>query len=425
MNNTAQIKRNYQFIKYQKLIIVSVLIGFLSSILAISLKHLTEHYEEILLDRATENWVLILFFPAIGLSAIYFLRHYLFKKKENKGIKEIFETTAQRKNSLPLYKIPSHYINGFITVIFGGSTGIEVSTVVASATIGSIAQEKENLFNRHKTELICAGVAAGITALFCSPFAGILFAWEVISKKISKTFLITCSISVAVALAFIYVLDEKSLFKVTINGWHWQAIPYFILLGVIAGMNSVYLTKCVLFFKKSFGKIEKHPNRIFIGAIILSGSLLLFPQLYGDGYHALKQTILVSNDMTLTLSVALTFIGIIFLKPIVTSASLAAGGDGGVFAPSIFIGGFIGLLLAICLNTFFHANVIPLNFMILGMGAMLSASIHAPFTAIFLTCALINDYSLFFPIFIACMVAKYTAKMIYPFTVYTYQPKPV
>jgi CIC family chloride channel protein len=151
----------------------------------------------------------------------------------------------------------------------------------------------------------------------------------------------------------------------------------------------------------------------------------VLPQLYGDGYHALKESILLSNNMTLTVSAAITLFGIIILKPIVTSASLAAGGDGGVFAPSIVIGGFIGLLLAICLNTFFHANVIPLNFMILGMGAMLSASIHAPFTAIFLTCGLINDYSLFIPIFMTCMVAKYTAKMIYPFTVYTYQPKPI
>ncbi len=425
MNKTARIKKNYQFIKYQKLIVVSVLIGFLSAFLAISLKRLTEHYEEIFFHKATVNWVLFLVFPVFGLSIIYFLRHYLFLKKENKGIREIFDTTAERKNSLPIYKIPSHFINGLITVVFGGSTGIEVSTVVASATIGSVAQEKENLFNRHKTELICAGVAAGITALFCSPFAGILFAWEVISKKISKIFLITCSIAVAVALGFIYILDEKPLFTVTITGWRWRAIPYFILLGIIAGMNSVYLTKCVLFFKKSFGKIEKHPNRIFIAAVILSASLLLLPQLYGEGYHAIKENILLSNDLSFTISLLVTFLGIIILKPIVTSVTLAAGGDGGVFAPSIFIGGFIGLLFAICLNTFFDARVIPLNFMILGMGAMLSASIHAPFTAMFLTCGLINDYSLFIPIFIVCMVAKYTAKMIYPFTVYSYQPKSI
>ena len=424
MNNTARIKKNFTFIKYQKLITVSILVGFLSSFLAISLKRLTEHYEEIFLDKANLNNLYFIVLPAIGLSVIYFLRHYLFKKKENKGIREIFDTTAERKNSLPLYKIPSHFINGLITVVFGGSTGIEVSTVVASATIGSVAQEKENVFNRHKTELICAGVAAGITALFCSPFAGILFAWEVISKKISRTFLITSGVSVAVALGFIYFLNEQPLFTVTLNGWHWQAIPYFILLGIIAGMNSVYLTKCVLFFKKRFGKIEKHPNRIFFAAVILSVSLLLLPQLYGEGYHAIKENIIHSNDLTFTITLALTFLGIIIMKPIVTSATLAAGGDGGVFAPSIFIGGFVGLLLAICLNTFFDAGVIPLNFMILGMGAMLSASIHAPLTAIFLTCGLVNDYSLFIPICIVCLVAKYTAKMIYPFTVYTYQPKP-
>ncbi|MES2810905.1 MAG: chloride channel protein [Bacteroidota bacterium] len=425
MNNIALIKKNFLYIKYRKLVVASASIGFLSAVLAITLKRVTEYYEDILFHIASNNWFFFLLFPAIGLSLIYLLRHYLFKKKENKGIREIFDTTAKRKNSLPFYKIPSHFINGLITVVFGGSTGIEVSTVVASATIGSVAQEKQNIFNRHKTELICAGVAAGITALFCSPFAGILFAWEVISKKISKTFLITCVIAVVVALGFIYILDEKPLFTVTITGWHTYAIPYFVLLGIIAGMNSVYLTKCVLFFKKSFGKIEKHPNRIFIGAIILSASLLLLPQLYGEGYHAIKENILISNNLTLTQSLALTFIGIIILKPIVTSVTLAAGGDGGVFAPSIFIGGFVGLLLAISLNTFFNANVIPLNFMILGMGAMLSASIHAPYTAMFLTCGLINDYSLFVPIFIVCMVAKYTAKMIYPFTVYSYQPKPI
>lgn len=422
MNTTSQLKKNYLFIKYQKLIIVSILIGFLSALLAIILKRMTEHYETILLSKAMGNWFFFLLFPVFGLGVIYFLRQYLFQKKENKGIREIFETTAQRRNSLPIYKIPSHFINGFITVIFGGSTGIEVSTVVATATIGSIAQEKENLFNRHKSELICAGVAAGITALFFSPFAGILFAWEVISKKINPVFLLTCSIASSVAFLMLYLLNEKPLFAVQLHGWHWHALPYFILLGLIAGMHSVYLTKCVIFFKKRFTKIKKHSNRIILGASILGISLLLLPQLYGEGYHAIKESILLANHTLLTTSITITFLGIILLKPIVTSVTLASGGDGGVFAPSIFIGGFIGLLLAICLNTIFNANVIPLNFMILGMGAMLSASINAPFTAIFLTCGIINDYSLFFPILLTSLVAKYTAQYIYPFTVYTYSP---
>lgn len=423
MNKTAQIKKNYTWIKYQKLTFVSILIGFLCALLAISLKRITEYYEAVLFHKASANTLLLMVFPIFGLSVIYFLRYYLFKKKENKGIKEIFDTTSKRKNSLPIYKIPSHFVNGLLTVVFGGSTGIEVSTVVASATIGSVAQEKENLFNRHKTELICAGVAAGITALFGSPFAGILFAWEVISKKITKAFLITSTIAVITALSFIYLLEEKPLFQVAISHWNWKAMPYFILLGIIAGMHSVYLTKSVIFFKKRFGEIRKHSTRIIVGATILSVSLLVLPQLYGEGYHAIKENLLHSNQLTLSVSLAATFLGIIMLKPIVTSATLAAGGDGGVFAPSIFIGGFIGLLLAICLNTFFNAQVIPLNFMILGMGAMLSASINAPFTAIFLTCGLINNYTLLIPTVVVCLFAKYTAQYIYPYTVYTYKPQ--
>lgn len=420
MNTHTSIKRNYTFIKWQKLIIVSILIGFLAALLAVSLKHITEHYEQILFAKTQSNSIYLLIFPIFGLSVIYFLRQYLFKKKENKGIKEVFESTSSSKN-LPLYKIPSHFINGLITVAFGGSTGIEVSTVVATATIGSVAHTKENFFKKYKTELICAGVAAGITALFSSPIAGLFFAYEVISKKVSKVFLATNLIAITIASAFLFILEEKPLFDVNIVTWHWQAIPYFILLGVIAGLNSVYLTKCVLFFKKQFSNIKTHYYKIILGATILTLTLLILPQLYGDGYHAIKHSILSANTDILTLSLATTLLAIIIMKPIVTSITLSSGGDGGVFAPSLFIGAFLGLFTAICLNTFFKANVIPLNFMVLGMAAMLSASIHAPFTALFLVCGVVNDYTLFIPILLVCLVSKYTAQKIYPYTVYSYK----
>jgi CIC family chloride channel protein len=422
MNNTTLIKKNYHFIKFQKLVIVSILIGFLAAFLGVALKKITEYYEEIFFHKATVNPIFFVVFPIFGLSVIYFLREYLFRKKENKGIKEIFESTNSKSKNLPNYKIPSHFINGILTVIFGGSTGIEVSTVVASATIGSVAQRKQNVFRQYKTELICAGVAAGITALFSSPIAGILFALEVISRKVTRAFLITNLIAVAIAFALISLLDEKPLFALTITTWHLKAIPYFILLAILAGLNSVYLTRCVLFFKSQFSKIETHYYKIIIGSVILSASLLAFPQLYGEGYHALKTIFSHSNQDTLTFSLAFTFIGIILLKPIVTSVTLASGGDGGVFAPSLFIGAFLGLLVAMVLNTFLNVGVIPVNFMVIGMAAVLSASIHAPFTAIFLVCGLTNDYTLFLPILVVCLISKYIAKMFYPFTVYSFSP---
>jgi CIC family chloride channel protein len=404
MTNTTRIKKNLAFIKLQKLIIASLLTGFLSAFLAISLKRMTEYYETIFLLKANNNFIYFIIFPFLGLSVIYFLRYYLFNKKENKGIKEIFESTNSKSKNLPLYKIPSHFINGLLTVIFGGSTGIEVSTVVAAATIGSVAQRKENVFRRYKTELICAGVAAGITALFGSPIAGILFALEVISKKASRTFFLTTIIAVSVASGLLYVLNEAPLFVIKITTWHLHAIPYFVLLGIITGLNSVYLTKCVFFFKAQFAKIKTQYYKIILAVAILSISLLIFPQLYGDGYHALKTMFFFSKEIPLTIPFALTLIGILILKPIVTSVTLASGGDGGVFAPSLYIGAFLGFLVATILNTYFDANVIPINFIVIGMAAMLSASIHAPFTALFLVCGLINNYTLFFPILVICLI---------------------
>ena len=423
MNKVTEIRKNLRFITIRKLAFASILIGFLSAFLGISLKHITEYYETIFYSQAQANPLYFIVFPIFGLSVIYFLRQYLFKKKENKGIREIFESSQSKTKNLPGYKIPSHFINGLLTVAFGGSTGIEVSTVVATATIGSVAQQKENLFRKHKTELISAGVAAGITALFSSPIAGILFALEVISKKPSKTFFLTTIIAVLMAFGLIAVLNETPLFAINVPTWHWHAMPYFILLGILAAVHSVYLTKCVLYFKSQFAKIAGHYYRILFGAALISISLLILPQLYGDGYHAILGIIFPTQKIMLSPLWAVTMIGLLLLKPVLTSVTLASGGDGGVFAPSLFMGAFLGLATATVLNAFFNANVIPLNFIIIGMAAMLSASIHAPFTALFLVCGITNDYTLFLPILVICLISKYTAKMIYPFTVYTYMPQ--
>jgi CIC family chloride channel protein len=408
-----------QFSQLKKVIIIAALIGFLASFLAISLKRITEHYESILFLKASNQYLFFFLFPIIGLTIIYFLRKYLFRNKENKGIKEIFDSIETPNKKLPLYKIPSHFFNGLLTVIFGGATGIEVSTVVASATIGSVAQHKGGFANQYKTELIGAGVAAGITALFSSPIAGILFALEVITRKTNKIFLLTNIIAVSVAFGVVYFLEEPILFPVQITTWHWYAIPSFVLLGILAGVNSVFLTKSVLVLKDQFRKIEKPFYKTWIGALLIGSILCFFPVLFGDGYHGVKELFAHPNS-TFSLTFFISISGILILKPIITSITLAAGGDGGVFAPSIVIGAFLGFMLATLLNTFFDAKVIPINFIVIGMAALLSASIHAPFTALFLICGITNDYTLFLPILITCLISKYIAKYLYPFTVYSY-----
>lgn len=412
------LKQNHLFIVYAKLILACSIVGFLATFLAVTLKKITEYYEEFLLGKANSFGFYFLLLPLIGLTIIYFLRIYLFKNKENKGIKEIFECTQNKSKKMPLYKVPSHFINGFFTVIFGGSTGIEVSTVVASATIGSVAQQKNIFLRKYKDELISAGIAAGITALFLSPMAGLLFSLEVIFKKVSRRILFCTIISVAVSMLLVSLLGESHLFLIQKLAWHYHAIPYFILLGVLSGVNSVYLTKSVIFFKHKFNKINRNTIKIFLGAIVIGVLVFLYPVLYGDGYHGIA-TLLKHPHSAISFAFFFSVFGIVLLKPIITAVTLAAGGDGGVFAPSLVIGAFLGFFVVTLLNNFFDANLYAINFIIIGMAAMLSASIHAPLTSLFLVCAVVDDYTLFIPILIACLVSKYTAKQLYPYTVYS------
>lgn len=290
---------------------------------------------------------------------------------------------------------------------------------MASATIGSVFQRQSVFLQRYKTVLIGAGIAAGVTTLFCSPIAGMLFSIEVISKKVTKVLVLTNTIAVAIASLMLYLIKEPPMLTIEIKGWHTNALPYFIILGILTGVNSVFLTKNVLFFKAVFLTVEKKYNKILLATIILGSAIFLFPNLYGDGYHGIKELISNPNE-NFTVAFFISIFGIILLKPIVTAVTLGAGGDGGVFAPSLVIGAFLGFFVATFLNTFFDANVIPVNFIIIGMAALLSASIHAPFTALFLVCSLVNNYALFFPLVLVCLISKYTAKLIYPYTVYSY-----
>ncbi|MEC4048282.1 chloride channel protein [Flavobacterium sp. SUN046] len=420
MRNFTQIKKYYSFIVYQKLVVVAAVIGILTSFLALSLKHVTEYYEALFYSKAVAFNFYYFLFPFVGLTIIYVLRKNIFKNQENKGIKEIFEATQSTSKNLALYKIPSHFINGFFTVISGGATGIEVSTVVASATIGSVAQQKANFFKKYKEELICAGVAAGVTALFGSPIAGLLFSIEVISRSTNKSFWITNSISVGVASLIIVTLNEPLLFSVKIITWHYHALPYFILLGIVAGINSVYLTRSVLFIKSRFLKFTNQYHKILFTSLLLGSTLVLLPVLYGDGYHGIKE-IIRYNQTHFSMSLLISILGILILKPIVTALTLASGGDGGVFAPSLVIGAFLGFFVASLCNYYFNAQVLQLNFIVIGMAAVLSSSIHAPFTALFLVCSIIGDYTLFLPLLLVCLISKFTAQYIFPYTVYSYK----
>jgi len=320
---------------------------------------------------------------------------------------------------LPLFKIPSHFINGFLTVIFGGSTGIEVSTVVASATIGNNICQNRFSPNLYKLELICAGVVAGVSILFGSPIVVWLFAVEVIAKKLNKSIFVSCTMSAMVAWGFLLVMKPDIFLDYRITDWKWSSFPFFIVLSLLGGTLSVYFTLLVTRLKNFFSGINNNFFRVNLGAITVGLMILEFPFLYGDSYHALAPLLQHPTQYSM-----LFLLSLVILKPLASALTLGAGGDGGVFAPSIVVGGFLGFLFAYVCNNYLGTSLIYLNFMLVGALATLSASIYAPLTALFLVCNLApNAYVLFFPLLMASFISRYFAGKLLPYNVYTYQMK--
>lgn len=306
-----------------------------------------------------------------------------------------------------------------MTVIFGGSTGIEVSTVVASATIGNDIYQNRFSPNLYKVELVCAGVVAGVSILFGSPIVGWLFAVEVIAKKLNKSIFVSCTMSAMVAWGFLLVMKPDIFLDYRITDWKWSSFPFFIVLSLLGGTLSVYFTLLVTRLKNFFSGINNNFFRVNLGAITVGLMILEFPFLYGDSYHALAPLLQHPTRYSM-----LFLLSLVVLKPLASALTLGAGGDGGVFAPSIVVGGFLGFLFAYVCNNYLGTSLIYHNFMLVGAVATLSASIYAPLTAFFLVCNLApNAYVLFFPLLMASFISRYFAGKLLPYNVYTYQMK--
>src|SRR5690606_18057511 len=289
------------------------------------------------------NFKLFFFiFPVIGLIIIHFLRMYVFNKKKNKGISEVLEAVRNDKKLLA-YKVPSHFFNGFLTVVFGGSTGIEVSTVVATSALGDMASRKDPIFKKYRKEFIGSAIACGVTLLFCSPLAGLFFSYETIGKQRTKVFWVTHLVSVGFASLILLLMNVNPVFNLDQREMtiHYQAVPFFVLLSVLAGFYGVYMTKIVTLVKKN-NFFDYNPYlQIVIGGLLLGCLLFALPPLYGDGYHAIET--IVHNNASVTVGFWL-LLAALFIKPFATGFSLKLGGDGGVFAPSIFGGAIMGAL---------------------------------------------------------------------------------
>jgi CIC family chloride channel protein len=364
-------------------------------------------------------------FPVIGiLLTVFVIRNFLGGSLE-KGSSRILYAVARKGGILPRKQMYAQILTSSLTVGLGGSAGLESPITITGAAIGSNFAQKYRLSQKDRILLLACGVAAGIAAAFNAPIAGVLFAIEVVLTDVSITAFIPIMISAATgALVSTIVLNQEILLSFRQQQhFDYRNIPFYILLGILGGFISLYHARNFQRVEKFFSRLKnKTYKRAFFGALILGLLIFFFPQLFGEGYESIKT--LSNNNPQVFLEntllekfkmndwVLLAFIGVtMLLKAFATGLTLGSGGNGGNFAPSLFVGSYLGFFVAKFFNLLGFTHQLPIgNFTIVGMAGILSGLFHAPLTAIFLIGEITGGYDLMVPLMIVSSISFAVSK---------------
>lgn len=415
--------------------LISIVIGFLGGLVAVIIKNGVKLIQKLLtVDLITEYNFMYFLYPAIGiLIAVLFIK-YIVRMHVGHGIPSVLYAISKSRGIIKRHNIFSSIITSVFTVGFGGSVGLEGPTVATGAAIGSNVGQMLRLNYKQITLLLGLACAAAMAAIFKSPIAAVVFAIEVIMIDLTLASVIPLLISSAVAVMTSYFFLGQAVlypFEVT-KGFVLSDLPYYIFLGILAGFVSVYFTRMYIFIEALFSRIKLWRNKWLIGASILGLLIFIFPPLYGEGYEVINDCLkgdysfLFENSLFHSFEgnmivVFMLFLAIIFFKAIATSVTFGAGGIGGIFAPTLFLGAFSGLLFANVVNYIGLGDLTVSNYAMVGMGGLIAGVLHAPLTAIFLIAEITSGYALFVPLMITATISYATIKLFVPNSVYTHQ----
>ena len=405
----------------QFIFLSSVLVGISSALAVIVLKTFAHWVFTFAtyIDRILKLGFINSLFPIIGILLTVFVVKKVLGGTIEKGTSQILYAVAKKASIIPKKQMYAQIITSSLTVGLGGSAGLESPIVITGAAFGSNYAQKYKLNYKDRTLLIGCGVAAGIAAAFNAPIAGVLFAIEVLLVDVSISAFTPIMIAAATgALVSVIALDETILltFKQK-QSFDFHNIPYYILLGIFTGFVSVYYSRNFQRTERFFTKLKFKPyKKALFGSVILALMIYVFPTLFGEGYESIKtlsesdpgklleNTLLSSfrnNSWALLLFVGLTML----LKVFATGITLGSGGNGGNFAPSLFLGSYVGFFFSKSLNLIGLAKLPVSNFTLVGMAGILSGLFHAPLTAIFLIAEITGGYGLMIPLMIVSSIS--------------------
>ncbi len=416
--------------------ILSIIVGFTSGLGAVILKNLT-HYIQLLLEgkliqKYSEAAYFV--FPLIGFVLVYLMMKYVIGNKVNHGIPSTLFAISKRKGLMERYQMVGSILTAPLTVGFGGSVGLEGPTVSTGAAISSNISRLFHMNQATRTLLIGAAAAGAMSSIFKAPIAAIIFAIEVMSLDLtlaSMLPLLLASISGVLTSYFFFGSDILLPFDLQ-DEFIVNDIPYFMLLGIVAAGVSIYFTKVYASIQYFFDRINGPIKRLFIGGVAIGVIVFLVPPLYGEGYELMNNMVqgnptaaLKNNILNIDLSniwgVIILLVGLLLFKIVASAITFGAGGVGGIFAPTLFMGCIMGNCLAKVLNNIgiLQSPVSESNFTLVGMTGLMAGVLHAPLTAIFLIAELTGGYELFLPLMITATISYAITKYFVPYSVYT------
>lgn len=417
-------------------LVLALIVGLFAGIAALILKWLIHTISAVLTSHVSidsGNYLYILL-PAAGVILAVLYVRYMVRDDISHGVTRVLYAISQNKSRLKKHNIYTSVIASSVTIGFGGSVGAEGPIVYTGAAIGSNLGATFRMSPRILMILVGCGAAAGIAGIFKAPIAGMLFTLEVLMLDLTTMSvmpLLIASITSA-TIAYVYTGYEFEFFYSQTEDFYASRIPFVILLGIVCGFSSLYFTRVMFMMENFFGRFKNRWKKTATGCLILSALVFLFPPLYGEGYGSI--TGLLAGDPSSIVNGSIfysdrnsvwfliVFILLVILsKAFATSSTNGAGGVGGTFAPSLYVGCLTGFLFAFVVN-FINIPGIELstkNFALIGMAGVMSGVMHAPLMAIFLTAELTGGYSLFLPLLIVSTISYGTIKFFEPYSIYT------
>lgn len=415
------------------LILLSITTGALSACAALALKITIRFIEHEVVGSISHlgSSLLYLTYPALGIWITYLFVKYYVRDNISHGVTRVLYAISQKNSRLKRHNTYTSILASAITIGFGGSVGAEAPMVLTGSALGSNLGQWLKLNYKTITVLLGAGAAGAIAAIFNAPLAGLIFTIEVLMIDLTLSSIVPLLVSAVTATSISYlVMGDRMLFVSAIEPFSVQNLPYYIILGICCAFGAIYFTRATLWIESLFSK-SKHPSRrLMVGGVMLGVLIFLFPPLYGEGYGVISG--LLNNDSSVLMQNSLygsfqenqwfilLILALIFLLKVVAMACTnGAGGVGGTFGPTLFVGGIMGAFVAKFINTMFLTHIPTQNFTLVGMAGMMSAVMQAPLTAIFLIAEISGGYALFLPLMLTATVAFITVGYFEQYSIYT------